>query len=87
MLDLVQVLHERPVSCKKSDERTLGDGDFVEQVLSAAQEQMEYRYRLASDGYNLNKVATRVCDIPHLEPSEVWAISKEPKRVKARSLL
>jgi len=30
---------------EKSDERILGDGDFVEQVLSAAEEQMEKCYR------------------------------------------
>ena len=72
---------------EKSDERILGDGDFVEQVLSAAQEQMEHRYRSASDGYDLDKIASKVCDIVHLEPSELWAAGKEPKRVEARSLL
>lgn len=72
---------------EKSDERILGDGDFVEQALSAAQEQMGYRHRLASEGYNLDKVTSRVCDIVHLEPSEVWAAGKEHERVKARSLL
>jgi len=72
---------------EKSDERILGDGDFVEQVLSAAQEQMEHSYRLASEGYDLDKVASRVCDIVQVEPSEVWAAGKEPKRVEARSLL
>ena len=48
---------------------------------------MEHSYRLASEGYDLDKVASRVCDIVHLEPSEVWAAGKEPKRVEARSLL
>ena len=31
---------------EKSDERILGDGDFIEQVLSAAAEQLEKYYRL-----------------------------------------
>ena len=48
---------------------------------------MEHRYRLASDGYDLDKIASKVCDIVHLEPSELWAAGKEPKRVEARSLL
>jgi len=48
---------------------------------------MEHRYRLASDGYDLDKITPKVCDIVHLEPSELWAASKEPKRVEARSLL
>ena len=42
---------------EKSDERILGDSDFLEQVFSAAQEQIEYRHRLASEGYNLDKIA------------------------------
>ena len=48
---------------------------------------MEHRYRLASDGYGLDKIASKVCDIVHLEPSELWAAGKEPKRVEVRSLL
>jgi putative transposase len=71
----------------KSDERILGDGDFVEKGLAAAQEHMEHRYRLASEGYDLDKIASKVCDLVHLELSELWARGKEPKRVKARSLL
>lgn len=72
---------------EKSDERILGDGDFVEEVLSAAQEQMEHRYRLASEGYDLDKIASKVCDLVQVELSELWAPGKEPKRVEARSLL
>jgi len=40
---------------EKSDERILGDGDFVEEVLSAAREHMEKRYRLAAESYDLDK--------------------------------
>jgi putative transposase len=72
---------------EKSDERILGDGDFVEQVLSAAGEQMEKGYRLQARGYDFDKLASRVCDLMHLEPAELWAPGKERKRVAARSLL
>ena len=44
---------------EKSDERILGDGDFVEQVLSAAEEQMEKRYRLRAKGYDLDKLCVQ----------------------------
>ena len=54
---------------EKSDERILGDGDFVEQVLSAAEKQMKKRYRLQAKGYDLDKLASRMCDFMHLEPS------------------
>ena len=36
----------------KSDERILGDSDFVEEVLKKAQEQRERKYQLEADGFN-----------------------------------
>ena len=42
---------------QKSDERILGDGDFVEGVLRSAEEAMEKRYALRSRGYDLAKAA------------------------------
>ncbi|MCK4468370.1 MAG: transposase, partial [Desulfobacterales bacterium] len=70
-----------------SDERILGDGDFVDQVLSAAKEQMEKKYKLAAEGYDLDKIASKVCDVMQLEPFNIWATGKERTRVEARSLL
>jgi putative transposase len=72
---------------EKSDERILGDGDFVEQVLVAAQEQMEKRYRLAAEGYDLDTIGSKVCDMMDVEASSLWAPGKERKRVEARSVL
>ena len=72
---------------EKSDERILGDGDFVDQVLAASKEQMEKRYRLQAKGYDLDKLAFRVSDLMQVEPAELWAPGKERKRVEARSLL
>ena len=72
---------------EKSDERILGDGDFVQEVLSAAEEQMEKKYALHAKGYDLDKVASKVSELLELRPSEIWAPGKERHRVKARSLL
>jgi putative transposase len=72
---------------EKSDERILGDGDFVEEVLVAAQEQMERRYRLSAKGYDLDTIASRVCDMMELDASSLWASGKERRRVEARSVL
>lgn len=72
---------------EKSDERILGDGDFVEEVLSAAQEHMEKRYRLAAEGYDLDKIVSKVCEVMQLEPFNIYAPGKERIRVEARSLL
>ena len=72
---------------QKSDERILGDGDFVDQVLSAAQEEMEKRNALISRGYDLDKIAARVSELLELKPHEIWAPGKEHRRVNSRSLL
>jgi len=71
---------------EKSDERILGDGDFVEEVLEADQEQMGKRHRLAADGCDLDTIAEKVCDMMDLE-SSLWAPGKERRRVEARSVL
>ena len=72
---------------QKADERILGDGDFVEQVLAATQERFERKYALQANGYDLEKVVERVAEILDLKPSEIWAPGKERRRVQARSLL
>ena len=41
----------------KSDERILGDNDFVEEILSGAEEKYERKYAIRRQGYDLDKVA------------------------------
>jgi putative transposase len=72
---------------EKSDERILGDGSFVEQVLSMAEEQMERKYRLISKGFNLEMIADRVGAVMQIDASEIWKDGKLRSRVAARSLL
>lgn len=72
---------------QKSDERILGDGDFVEETLSASQERFESKYSLKSQGYDLDKVADRVCELFGINQADIWAQGKEQFRVRARSLL
>jgi len=71
----------------KSDERVLGDSDFVKEVLGSASEAMERKYRLKSEGYTFERIAGivgEIFDIPHID---VIAPGKQPHRVKARSVL
>jgi hypothetical protein len=42
---------------------------------------------LVAEGYDLDKILSKVSDIVHVEPFEVWAAGKEPKRVEARRLM
>ena len=72
---------------QKSDERILGDGDFVEHALAAAKEPFEHKYALQAQGYDLDKAADRVCGLLGMKQSDIWAPGKERYRVQARSLL
>jgi putative transposase len=69
-----------------SDERILGDSEFVESVLSRAAEQFERRYKLKRDGYDLDRVAARVADIFRMEPDVIFSKGKQKRKVQARSL-
>ena len=72
---------------QKSDERILGDGDFVEQTLALSQEPLEHKYSLHARGYGIGKAADRVCELLGVKQSDIWAPGKERFRVQARSLL
>jgi REP element-mobilizing transposase RayT len=71
----------------KSDERILGDSDFVEEVLKKAQEKRERQYQLEADGFTIDQVAQRVASILGVKCEQVWEKGKYPQTVKARSLL
>lgn len=70
-----------------SDERILGDSAFVDSVLARAEEQYERRYQLKRRGYDLNRIAQKVARIYGTKPHEIISRGKEPKKVRARSLL
>jgi REP element-mobilizing transposase RayT len=72
---------------QKGDERILGDGEFVETVLSEANEAYERRYRLKAKGVDVDMIAEQAAQIAGIEPSQVWTSGKQPRLVYARSLL
>jgi hypothetical protein len=69
------------------DERILGDGDFVEAVLSESNEAYERKYRLKDKVIDVDTSARRAAQIAGVEPSQVWASGKRSMVVLARSLL
>ena len=71
----------------KGNERILGDGDFVEQVLKAADEKLERRYALEANGYDFNTVVSKVAELLGIDVVDVLSRGKAPQTVKARSLL
>ena len=73
--------------CVKGDERTLGDSDFVENMLKSAEETFEEKYGLKVRGYDFDRVVLRVAEVMGIRPGEVTALGKSPMTVTARSLL
>jgi len=70
-----------------SDERILGDSDFVDSVISQSQEHYERRHNLKRQGYDLDRIAERVSEVLEVEPDEVFSKGRQDRKVKARSLL
>ncbi|MBI2354840.1 MAG: transposase [Deltaproteobacteria bacterium] len=71
---------------QKSDERILGDGDFVESVLAEAGEKMTRRFGLNGKGLNLDQLQQTVVALVGINPEELVGASKARKVVKARIL-
>ena len=82
----VKMLREAKIFYK-SDERILGDSDFVESVLAAAEEQMERKYALQAAGLDLDGLAKIVARLTGVKPSRIFSPGKDRSRVYARSLL
>jgi REP element-mobilizing transposase RayT/biotin operon repressor len=72
---------------EKSDERILGDGAFVEQVLAQSQEALERRYTLQAEGVDLDYIADRIAHLLGMTRQQVWLSGKYQQQVTARSLL
>jgi len=70
-----------------SDERILGDSDFVDSIISQSDEHYERRYRLRRQGYDLDRIALRVSELLGMKPDEVFSKGRQDRKVKARSLL
>ena len=72
---------------QKGDERILGNGRFVEEVLKNAEESLEEKYSLKGKGYNLNMLIERVAELTELAPDMITDGIRDKKRTEARSIL
>ncbi|MGD0919327.1 MAG: transposase [Thermodesulfobacteriota bacterium] len=70
----------------KSDERILGDSDFVGSVLGQAEEEYTRQCALRKRGYDVQRIAERVAEIYGVKIKEVLARGRQKQRVNARSL-
>lgn len=71
----------------KSDQRILGESDFVRDVLSESEDQFSRKYKLKNLGYDFEKVIERVCELFQLEKDYIAGRGRQEERVKARDLV
>jgi len=72
---------------RRSDERILGDSDFVSAVLDKSKESQTKSQKLKSEGMDVDKIALHVSGLMGLAVEDVWAAGKQQPIVNARSLL
>lgn len=70
----------------KSDERILGDSDFVEDVLHLAEEELERKFKYINQGVDLETVADVVAAVLGTSKEDFETHGNQPKKVRARSL-
>lgn len=70
----------------KGDERILGDGDFVMEVLANANEGYERRYRLKRIGYDISRVERKVTGLFNIKKADLYSGSRKKRISEARSL-
>jgi REP element-mobilizing transposase RayT len=71
----------------KSDQRILGESDFVQDVLAESEENFTRKYKLKSQGYNFEKVVDRVSSLFHLEKEYITGRGRQKDRVQSRDLV
>jgi REP element-mobilizing transposase RayT len=72
---------------QKGDERILGDGTFVTEVLTQAEEHFQKRYQLKAKGYDLDKLVARVAELTKITGKEILDDVRDKRRTEARSIL
>ena len=70
----------------KSDERILGDSEFVMQVLAEADETFDRRYKLKSQGYDIARIEQKVVDLFGIKKDELYSGSRKKPISEARSV-
>jgi len=71
----------------KSDQRILGDSNFVKDVLSESEEQFSRKYKLKNLGCDFEKVVERFSILFQMEKDYITGRSRQKDRVRAWDLL
>jgi len=71
----------------RGDERILGDGDFVDNVLSAAEEKIDAQEKLRSAGWNIERLIKHVCKLFSLMKNDLTKKGRENNISTAKGLI
>jgi putative transposase len=70
----------------KSDERILGDSEFVTQVIAEANEELDRKYKLKSMGYDMTTIEKKVIDAFNIDKEDLYSGNRKKAISKARSV-
>lgn len=70
----------------RGDERILGDGAFVDQILEQAEEQYEKRSALKRAGWDLRRLVRHVCALTNVTPAELKQKGRANQISRAKAL-
>jgi len=72
---------------QRGDERILGDGNFVNEVLKASEEALVETERLCRDGWTWEKLVQRACEIKQLSPQDLQRKGRNNAISQAKAML
>ncbi len=81
------IQNRRDKLASKGDERILGDGDFVDNVLRQAEEVLERKTERDRQGLTFDFLVTQTAKLFALKPQDLLRPGKQPSRVAGRSIL
>jgi len=71
----------------QGDERILGDGEFVSTVLKVAGEKMQKKEKLLREGWTLDELVARMCEIMNVDPDNLRKKGRESDLSRAQGLI
>jgi hypothetical protein len=71
----------------RSDERVLGDGEFVEDMLKISDEVLMRKEKLHRQGWNIHKLVERACELFEIDKEDILRRGKQNNISQARSLV
>ena len=71
----------------RGDERILGDGDFVNEVLKISEEELTHKEELKRQGWDLNRIVNEVCRMLSVDPDDLHKKGRANDLSSAKGLI